>query len=52
MYVIKECGNGEVEDTYHFVMRCEYLAEERLRLKRLMIVRWTNEMIWVTRKGW
>ncbi len=28
----KECGNGEVEDIGYFVMRCEYLTEERLRL--------------------
>ena len=26
--VCKDCGNGEVEDIDHFVMRCDYLAEE------------------------
>ena len=24
----KECGNGEVEDTEHFVMRCVYVVNE------------------------
>ena len=41
----KECGNGEIEDIDHFVMRCEYLAEERLWLERLVIDRvdkWNN----------
>ena len=37
--VCKECGNGEVEDIDHFVMRCEYVAEERVRMERLMIDR-------------
>ena len=32
----KECGNGEVEDIDHFVMKCEYLAEERVRMERLL----------------
>ena len=35
----KECGDGEVEDIDHFVMRCEYVAEERARMERLMIDR-------------
>ena len=35
--VCKECGNGEVEDIDHFVMRCEYVAEERVRMEKLMI---------------
>ena len=34
--VCKECGNGEVEDTDHFVMRCAYIVKERERLKNLM----------------
>ena len=34
--VCKECGNGEVEDTEHFVMRCAYVVKERKRLKNLM----------------
>ena len=34
--VCKECGNGEVEDTDHLVMRCAYVAKERERLKNLM----------------
>ena len=37
--VCKECGNGEVEDIDHFVMRCEYVAEERVRMERLRIDR-------------
>ena len=32
----QECGNGEVEDTEHFVMRCEYVVKERKRLENLM----------------
>ena len=32
----KECGNGEVEDTEHFVMRCAYVVKERKRLENLM----------------
>ena len=34
--VCKECGSGEVEDVRHFVLRCEYVAEERERTVRLM----------------
>ena len=34
--VCKECGNGEVEDTEHFVMRCAYVVKERKRLGNLM----------------
>ena len=33
--VCKECRNGEVEDIVHFVIQCEYVAEERVRMKRL-----------------
>ena len=32
----KEYGNGEVEDTDHFVMRCAYVVKKRERLKNLM----------------
>ena len=35
----KECGNGEVEDIDYFVIRCDYVAEERVRIERLMIDR-------------
>ena len=41
--VCKECGNGEAEDTEHFVMRCAYVVEERKRLENLMssrVKRW------------
>ena len=48
----KDCGNGKGEDIDHFVVRCEYLVEERLRLERLMVDRWTNGMSWVTMKRW
>ena len=34
--VCKECGNGEVEDTEHFVMRCAHVVKERERLENLM----------------
>ena len=34
--VCKECGNGEVEDTDHFVMRCVYAVKERKRLENVM----------------
>ena len=34
--VCKECGNGEVEDTDHFMMRCAYVVKERERLENLM----------------
>ena len=34
--VCKEYGNGEVEDTEHFVMRCAYVVKKRERLKNLM----------------
>ena len=34
--VCKECGNGEVEATDHFVMRCAYAVKERERLENLM----------------
>ena len=34
--VCKECGNEEVEDTDHFVMRCVYVVKERKRLENLM----------------
>ena len=37
--VCKECRNGEMEDIDHFVIRCEYLAEERVRMERLMVDR-------------
>ena len=37
--VCKECGNEEVEDIDRFVMRCEYVVEERVRMERLMIDR-------------
>ena len=37
--VCKKCGSGEVEDIDHLVMRCEYVAEERVRMKRLIIDR-------------
>ena len=32
----KECGSGEVEDVGHFVLQCEYVAEERERMEGLM----------------
>ena len=32
----KECGDGEVEDTEHFVMRCTYVVKEKKRLEKLM----------------
>ena len=32
--VCKVCGNWEVEDIDHFVIRCEYVAEERVRMER------------------
>ena len=32
----KEWGNGEVEDTDHFVMRCAYVVKEREKLENLM----------------
>ena len=35
-YVRKQCGCGEVEDVGHFVLRCEYVAEERERIEGLM----------------
>ena len=50
--VCKECGNGEVEDIDHFVIRCEYVAGERVRMERLMIDRlegWNN---WAIRRKW
>ena len=34
--VCKECGNGEVEDTEYFVMRCMYVVKETKRLENLM----------------
>ena len=34
--VFKECGNGEVEDTDHFVMRFVNVVKERERLENLM----------------
>ena len=34
--VCKKCGNGEVEDINHFVMRCAYVVKERERLENLM----------------
>ena len=34
--VCKECGSREMEDVGHFVLRCEYVAEERERMERLM----------------
>jgi len=34
--VCNECGNGEVEDTEHFVMRFAYVVKERKRLENLM----------------
>ena len=34
--VCKECGSGGVEDVGHFVLRCEYVAEEGERMGRLM----------------
>ena len=37
--VCKECGNGGVEDTEHFVMRCAYVVKERKRLENLMSTR-------------
>ena len=37
--VCKGCGNGEVKDIDHFVIRCEYVAEERVRMERLMMDR-------------
>ena len=37
--VCKECGNGEVEDINHFVMRCAYVVKERERLESLMSCR-------------
>ena len=40
--VYKECGNGEVEDTEHFVMRCAYVVKERKRLENLMSSRVTG----------
>ena len=30
------CGSGEVEDVGHFVLPCEYVAEERERMGRLV----------------
>ena len=34
--VCKECGNGEVENIDHFLIRCDYIyiAEERVRMER------------------
>ena len=37
--VCTECKNGEVEDIDHFVIRCEYVTEERVRMERLMVDR-------------
>ena len=34
--VCKECGSGGVEEVEHFVLRCEYVAEEGERMGRLM----------------
>ena len=34
--VCTECGNEEVEDTDHFVMRCAHVVKERKRLENLM----------------
>ena len=34
--VCKECGNGEVEDTEHFVMSCKALNREREELMKKM----------------
>ena len=51
--VCKECENGEVEDIDNFLIRCEYVAEETVRMERLMIDRvegW-NEL-WVLRRKW
>ena len=36
--VCKECGNGEVEDIDHFMIRGEYIAERRERMERLMSI--------------
>ena len=45
--VCKECVNGKVEDTDHFVMSCAYVVKEREILKNLMsIVRWKDGMNW------
>ena len=44
--VCKEYENGEVEDSNHFMIRCEHMAEERVRMERLMmdrVERW-NEL--------
>ena len=32
--VLQGVGNGEVEDTDPFVIRCEYVAEERERMMK------------------
>ena len=32
----KECRNGEVEETEHFVMRCAYVVKERKRLENVI----------------
>ena len=34
--VCKECGNGDMEDTEHFVMRCKALNREREKLMEKM----------------
>ena len=44
--VCKECGSGEVEGVGHFVLRCEYVAEERERMERLMSKKEEGSMRW------
>ena len=42
----KQCGNGEVENTVHFVMRWAYVVKDRKRLENLMSVGWKDGMNW------
>lgn len=35
--VCKECRNGEVENIDHFLIRCDYIAEERVRMERFYV---------------
>ena len=52
--VFKECGNWGVEDTDHFVIRCEYVVEQRMRIERLMIdsVEGWNGLGAIIRRKW
>ena len=42
----KQCGNGEAENTVHFVMRWAYVVKDRKRLENLMSVGWKDGMNW------